>query len=154
MSGDENNSAVLHSLDTRLTVIEADLDRLTNIRKWMLSFVGLFLIQFTGFIYGYAQLEQKVEGINLRELEKNVSVALTVVADHGTELESIRTEQARIRGQIDQFHLFMENMRKKLDAQTRDRWYKSDGDRLEGRVSRIEDRLFRQIPQRIGNGDE
>jgi hypothetical protein len=128
----------LHTIDTRLTMVESELERIANQRKWLVSLFGMFLLQFCAFIYGYAQLTLTVENINLSSYEANINTALAVLASHGNEIETVRSEQQRIRGAIDQLYLFNENTRNKLDTQTRDRWYREDGLRLEKRIDRLE----------------
>ena len=140
---------VLADIRTRLALIESDLQRGSKTMAWLRGIAVVVVLQVGAFIYGYAQLQIRVDSINLEEfetalitLEKNMTTAMTVLGDHGTEFADVREEQARIRGQLDQFHSFLENVRQKADSQTRDRFYKDDGDRLEARIKRLEDKLL------------
>lgn len=132
----------LVDIDKRLVILEERSRQNLQTRKWIMGLVAAAVLQLGVVIFSYGQLTQQIANINLSEFEQNISTALTVLGDHGTELETIRGEQARVRGNIDQLHLYMENLRQKVDSQTRDRWYKSDGDKLDDRVRRLEDKVF------------
>lgn len=147
----ENNRVeILLDIQTRLAVVESDLTNIADsrriIQRWLLSFILLIVVQLTAFVYGYGQLQIKVDNLNLSEfqdtmnqLEKNIDTALVVLADHGTELQDVRNEQARVRGNIDQIHILMDRLRAKVDNQTSDRFYLEDGRRLADRITRLED---------------
>lgn len=150
MMADENSKNILVDIQTRLAVVEADLNNIVDQRKtfnlWMRSFMVLIAVQLGAFLYGYGELQTKVDGLDLSEFrqsmvqfEKNVDTALVVLADHGTEIQDVRNEQARVRGNIDQIHILMDRLREKVDNQTSDRFYKRDGDRLADRIKRLED---------------
>lgn len=144
---------LLTDIRTRLALVESDLNSIVEGRKamtrWMLGLISFALVQIGSFAYGYGQITQKFNDLDLSEfrdaiirLEKNVDTALVVLADHGTEIQDVRNEQARVRGNIDQIHVLMDRLRQKVDMQTGDRFYKRDGDRLEERVKRLEDRVL------------
>lgn len=151
----ENNRVeILLDIQTRLAVVESDLTNIADsrriIQRWLLSFILLIVVQLTAFVYGYGQLQIKVDNLNLSEfqdtmnqLEKNIDTALVVLADHGTELQDVRNEQARVRGNIDQIHILMDRLRAKVDNQTSDRFYLEDGRRLADRISRLEDKQLK-----------
>lgn len=133
----------------RLALVENDLGQIIDNRKifqrWMMGLLAFVLIQLGSFAYGYGQINQKMNDLDLSEfsgalarLEKNVDTALVVLADHGTEIQDVRNEQARVRGNIDQIHVLMDRLRSKVDNQTNDRFYKKDGDKLEERVRELE----------------
>lgn len=140
---------ILTDIRTRLALVENDLSQIVDNRRifqrWMMGLLAFVLVQLGSFAYGYGQITQKMEDLDLSEfrdslvrLEKNVDTALVVLADHGTELQDVRNEQARVRGNIDQIHILMDGLRGKVDKQTNDRFYKSDGDKLEERVRELE----------------
>jgi len=91
----------LHALNTRLTLVERDIAVIASMRKWIMTGVVAILLQASGMLYTYGQLTQKVEQIASIDLQRDVSTTLTVLGDHGTELESVRTEQARVRERMD-----------------------------------------------------
>ena len=144
---------ILTDIRTRLALVENDLSQIVDNRRifqrWMVSFVVLILVQLGSFIYGYAQLQFKVDDLDLTEfrdsllrLEGNVNTALAVLGQHGEEFKDVRNEQARVRGNIDQIHNYFNELRRKVDEQTGDRFYKQDGDRIEARIKRLEDKVF------------
>ena len=144
---------ILTDIRTRLALVENDLSQIVENRKiftrWMLGLFTFVIVQIGSFLYGYGQITQKMDDLDLTEfrdsmtkIEKDVGTALVVLADHGTELQDVRNEQARVRGNIDQFHGYMNELRSKVDNQTKDRFYKTDGDRLRERIKRLEDKVF------------
>lgn len=139
----------LSDINTRLALVESDLQRIAKNRWWLQGLAAVLIIQLSGAIYGYGRLVQRIDDIDLDKIqesmlsmEKNVDAALIVLADHGTELQDVRNEQARVRGNIDQLHEHMENLRRKLDDQTRERFYREDGTRLEERINRLENKIL------------
>lgn len=145
---------ILSDIRTRIAIVENELSVIVDNRKiftrWILGLFAFVLVQIGSTAYSYGQLTQKIEDLDLTEfrdsqiqLKTNMDTALVVLADHGTEIQDVRNEQARVRGNIDQIHQLMENLRQKVDEQTADRFYKSDGDRLEKRMTRIEDKLLK-----------
>ena len=153
---------ILSDIQTRLAVVENDLNQIIDNRKsfirWVLGLFGVVLIQLGSFAYGYGQITQKMTDLDLSDvtdtlvkLEGNVNTALAVLGQHGEEFKDVRNEQARVRGNLDQFHQYMNEIRAKIDTQTMDRFYKSDGDRLDRRLTRIEDWIIRA--ERRQNGE-
>ena len=127
----DNTESLLHDIDTRVRLVEADIARIIGTRKLIMGMAGFLIIQAIGGAIAYGQLLNKVDNLSLGNLERDVGVALTVIADHGTELQDIRNEQSRIRGQLDSFN-------SRMDEKTKDRYYRSDALRLEDRVGRLE----------------
>ncbi len=135
---ENHKTEILVDIQTRLAAVETDLENIIGLRGMMIRFftpfVVLIVVQLGAFLYGYGQLEQKVADLDLGEfhdaiikLEKNIDTALVVLADHGTELQNVRNEQARVRGNIDQIHILMDRLRAKVDTHTTDQFYKNDG---------------------------
>ena len=153
MSERRTDPDILTDIRTRLALVENDLSQIVDNRKifqrWMLGLFAFVLVQIGSFAYGYGQITTKVENLDLGEfrdaiirLEKNVDTALVVLADHGTELQDVRNEQARVRGNIDQIHEYLNEVRRKVDSQTHSRFYKEDGDKHDARIKRLEDKVF------------
>ena len=122
---------LLYDIDRRLAVVESDMSRMMGNRRILLGMAGFLVIQAIVGAIALGELRQKVSGLHLGDLERDVGAALVVVADHDTELENIRGEMFRMRGVIDQIN-------NRLDERTKDRYYRSDALRLEDRVGRLE----------------
>lgn len=127
----------------RLIRVEEQVAQIRTVARLAWSLFVVLLIQTVGFIYAYAQLEQKVEAMDLGKFRSDISTALVVLADHGTELQSVRDENTRIRGIIDELWTVHHDYRNQLDDKTKERFYRSDGDRLEDRIERLENRIFK-----------
>ena len=91
----------IHQLNTRMALVEKDLSLIAGMRKWIVTGVFAIIIQAGGVVYTYGQLTTKVEQLGGLGLSTDVSTALQVLADHGTEFEGVRIEQARVRERID-----------------------------------------------------
>ena len=143
-------SEILNDIDKRVVAIEVDLRGMAAVRKIIWSLAGAVVIGATSAVYGYGQLTQKIEHINITEFESHIGTLLTVAADHGTELVHIRGEIAEIRGVHTTFNDQMFQLRTQIDDRTAKRFYKSDGDRLsavdsemKARILRLENRVFK-----------
>ena len=126
------DSEVLHHIDTRLSIVEAELAAQAQTKKWVQGVVVAVCLHALAGIVAFSKLYERVDSLNLDVLQTNVSTALHVLGSHGTELETLRTEQARLRGVIDA-------IRTSIDSKTQDRFTGRDGARLEQRVLRLED---------------
>ena len=126
----------LHHIDTRLTVVESDLATMigdwSSEKKWIRGIAVIVVVQVIVAVTAFAKLSSQVDHLNLEGIQANVSTSLQVLADHGTELATVRTEQARVRGVID-------SLRSDVAQRTKDRFTGRDGDRLELRLKRVED---------------
>jgi hypothetical protein len=122
---------LLADIDKRLAIVEVDIERMAGMRKMLLGMSLFLLVQAGGIAYGWGQTIERLDNISLDELGTNVATALSVLGSHGNEIELIREEQHRIRGQVD-------SIQARVDLRTRDRYYKSDGDKLEERVRHLE----------------
>lgn len=121
-------------IEARLAAIENNIKTINAVRNWLVGVLIFLLAQLGTFIWSYAQLSRDVENINTTELRTNTATALQVLGQHGEEFRLVDSEMARLRGQID-------SMRTEIDRRTKDRFYRADGDRLERRIERIEERL-------------
>lgn len=130
------------AIDTRLALIERDLEAISNTKRWIQG-VAIFLLAQLGMgIWSYAQLVVKVDNIDLTELEQNVNTALTVLGDHGTEFANVRELITRNISKNDQQDSQLHDLRERIDDKTNDRFYRTDGARLEARINRLEDIIF------------
>lgn len=138
----------LHSIDTRLQLVERELREFAGTKNWIRSISVLLLVQLIAFAVGYGQLSNQVSVMNLSELEKSSATSLQVLADHGTELAGLRNELAAQRGVTN-------SMRDEMAERTADRFTGRDGDRLARsveqalesmtvRVQRLEDIIYAQ----------
>jgi len=120
----------------RIIRLEEKLEMISTISKGIWTLIVLFLMNAFGGIYAFSQLSEKVNSLDLDKMQQNISTALTVLADHGTEIAGVRQEHQRMRGNID-------SIRSAIEKKTKDRFYKHDGDRLEGRIDTNAERILR-----------
>lgn len=132
---DSKINDLLHDINTRVRLVEVELSGFRRARRIILGMAGFLILQALAAAVGWGKLITEVESINVSDIERDVGIALTVVADHGTELQDIRNEQARIRGVLDSIY-------KRLDERTKDRYYRAEAMRLEERVSRLENSIL------------
>ena len=132
------------SFDTRLALIERDLENIANTKRWIQGIAAFLLIQLAGGIWTVAEMNFKLDNLNLAELEQNVATALTVLGDHGTEFTEVRADQARQQARYDELEKRVLENRNRVDDKTLDRFYRADGIRLEQRIQRLEDYLLKQ----------
>lgn len=130
------------AIETRLALIERDLEGFTNTARWIRGIAAFLFLQLGAFIWSYAQMNAKLDNINLTEIESNVTTALTVLGDHGTEFEGLRQQLNRTQNRADDLERRILENRNRIDDKTIDRFYRSDGDRLEIRIKRLEDHLI------------
>ena len=126
----------LHHIDTRVTLLESEVAALASTNRWVRGIAVVLILQVILAGVGYGRLMEQVDQLHIDGLETNVNTALQVLADHGSELDGIRNEDARIRGVLDA-------LRSTLNQRTRERFYKSDGDRLSMRIDKLEARVQR-----------
>lgn len=131
----EKEVDLLHDIDTRVRIMESELARIQGVRRVILGMAAFLIIQAIGAAIGYGQLLNKVDNLNLSNLERDVSTALLVLGDHGTEFKQLREEILFLRAQED-------SITKRLDERTKDRFYRDDGLRLEKRIQRLEDHIL------------
>jgi len=91
----------IHDLNTRMALVEHDLAIIAGMRKWVISGVIAIMLQAGGVLYTYGQLTEKVNAMGSKTVISDVSSNRSVLADHSGEIQSVRTEQARIRERID-----------------------------------------------------
>lgn len=130
------------AIETRLALIERDLEGISNTKRWVQGVAAFLLLQLGAGIWSYAQLVVKVDNLDVTELEKNVNTALTVLGDHGTEFANVRELITRNISKNDSQDDQLHDLRERIDDKTNDRFYRSDGARLEARINRLEDIIF------------
>ena len=145
-----DNDEVLDDIDkrvndivNRIVVIETDSKHNASTRRVIWSIAGSVIIAAFTAVAGYSRLMEKIENINMTEFEGHIGTLLTVAADHGTALLHVRSEISEIRGVHTTFNDQMFQLRTQIDDRTAKRFYKSDGSRLEARILRIENRIFK-----------
>lgn len=131
----QKESAMLRDEWARLIRVEEQVNQIRTIARLSWTLVIVMVVNVGGAIAGYATLKQQVENIDLGQFKSDISTALVVLGDHGTELSNVRTEHARLRANLDE-------MRGDMNDKTRERFYRSDGDRLEDRIERLENHVF------------
>jgi len=127
----------LHHIDTRVTIIESEVEALAGTNRWLRGIAVVLVLQVILAAVGYGRLMEQVDQLHIDGLETNVNTALQVLGDHGTELAEVRSEQHRIRGVLD-------SVREEINQRTSDRFTGRDGVQLNKRLSRIEDIIYAQ----------
>jgi len=122
----------LGHIDTRLSLVEREVSDLAGGGRWLKGIAAIVVLNVVVGAMAFARLSEQVETLNLDGMQKDVSTTLSVLGSHGNELESVRSEQARVRGVLD-------SMRGEMTLRTAQRFTARDGDRLESRVLRLED---------------
>jgi len=146
MDTEMTDHEITSDIRTRLVRLEERMDQVRGLGKVAWGIMVLMVINLGGGLIGYGSLLQQVESLNLIDVKRDVSTALLMLGDQGTEFADIRAEQLRQRVQINAYE-------DKLDDKTRARFYKSDGARLEqqhikditkceSRLDRLENRVF------------
>ena len=125
-------------IEGRLVAIEHDLKGLIELKSLLIKLaitLGILILSQGGaFVWGYAQLSRDVENIDVQRLEDNTATALGVLGQHGEEFRTVTSEQARLRFRIDQ-------LQDKIEERTKDRFYRSDGDRLQSQLDQLRERV-------------
>lgn len=134
---------LLSDMDKRLAVVELQVEGIRGMKRILWGNMITIIAAVIGFAYGYGQLITTVESFDNGELKRNVATALTVLGDHGTEFANIQSELSRLRGVDDAFHNEISQVNQRMDVRTSDRFYKHDGDRLEARIQRLENRVYK-----------
>jgi len=121
----------LAELNTRMALVEKDLALIAGMRKWVMAGVVGILAQAGGMLYTYGQLTEKVNAIGSETLVQDVSSNRRVLSDHSSEIENVRTEQARVRERID---ISADRLAFHVD--------KKGHEILNSRVLRLEDKVY------------
>lgn len=50
-----------HQVDARLARVEAEVDGLLSVKKWIMSLVLVFTLQLGGFVYGYGGMSERLD---------------------------------------------------------------------------------------------
>ena len=101
MTEHEHLDVEIHELNTRMALVERDLSVIAGMRKWVMSGVVILFLQAIGVVYTYGQLTEKVKTLGSNSIVKNITSNRSVLADHSSEIEGVRTEQARLRQRFD-----------------------------------------------------
>jgi hypothetical protein len=127
-----------------MAVVKADIESQSGTRKIMWGVSATVIIQLIAFSVGYGEIKTKLDSMDLSNLQADLSTALTVLGDHGTELKNVRDEQFRLRGMSDDMR---KQFQQELNSRTADRFFKSDWELsklwLDERFNNIELRLER-----------
>ena len=129
------DTETLHSIDTRLSLVEQEVGALSNAGKWLRGIGVFLLIQVIGGVIAFTKLSHQVDNLNLTSMQSDISTTLSVMASHRKNIDSISDEQARLRGVID-------SMQEQIAERTADRFTGREASAIEERVSRLEDRVF------------
>lgn len=143
MTGELERRVGMAEIDKRLAVVEqyirAREEYERDDRKWLRTLSIAFIIQVIALVGagGIAAVEvgrmiQRLESIDVVQLRNQTATALQVLADHGTEIELVRQEQFRLRGNIDA-------MRNEMLDRTKNRFDTRDADKMEERFRLIVD---------------
>ncbi len=97
----EDVSESLHSIDTRLTLVEAEVNSMVGTKNWVRGIMIVLIAMTVSGAMAFAQMIEKVDSLDLDDLHLSSATALTVLADHGTEIQVVRQEQFRQRESMD-----------------------------------------------------
>ncbi len=132
----------LYKIETRLSLVEDHLTRIEKTRWWIQGIAVVVVLQLIAVGVSYGKLINTIESMDVRDLQKNITTALSVLGQHGQEFQDVRDEQLRLRTVMDQFHKDITDLRRTLDDRTQERFYKAEGLALDARIQRIENLLF------------
>ncbi len=91
----------IHELKTKMALVEQDLKAIAGMKNWLIGGVVIIFLQALGVATGYGILTQKVNSLGGEAMATNVAGNRMVLADHSSEIEGVRTEQARLRQRFD-----------------------------------------------------
>ena len=140
---ERRDNTLINEIVTRLAVVEGYIHarekQETEDRKWIRTLALAFVLQVVLLLAGgvtaaikLGGFVQQLESIDLTHLQRETSTTLQVLADHGTELETVRAEQLRMREHMDDV---VDEMRNR----TQDRFYKSDAIEMNNRIKSLEE---------------
>lgn len=140
---ERRDQSMLHEVHTRLAVVEQYIKAREiyerDDRRYLRGLLIAFVIQVFALIGGaaYAAVEmgrwmQSIDSIDITELGRDQHTSLQILADHGTELETVRSEQFRMRQQMD-------DIVGELRNRTQDRFYKQDAIAMLARIKELEE---------------
>jgi hypothetical protein len=120
-------------------------------RRWIRGLAVGVTLQFFGILAAgfYVALEagkliQRLESIDVVQLHDELNDARKDVTKHSEELELIRQEQFRLRGNIDALNI-------RIETKTEDRFFGKDGDRLEETDKELRARILRLENEKFFN---
>lgn len=120
------------------------MDDVLTLKKWMVTAVIAVATMAFGSAMWISRVDHQVESVaaDIPDMQKDLAVALQVLADHGTELQAIRNSQLQTRAVID-------NIQAEITTRTADRYYRTDADR-EWRFHREREHVYDQgrLPDR------
>ena len=139
------DSATLHSMDTRLAVVESGMLEGKKTKKWIQGIVVIFVLQSLGGAAAIGGLFQKVGDIDLTDIRATYTANRTILTSHSAEIESVRAENARLRGVID-------SIRDEITSRTADRFTGAQANRMADRILRLEEARMKAA-ERQGEGE-
>ena len=143
IESERRDNTLINEIVTRLAVVEGYIHarekQETEDRKWIRTLALAFVIQVVVLISAgvtaaikLGSFVQQLESLDISHVQRETSTALQVLADHGTELETVRAEQFRIREH-------MNDVVSEMRDRTTDRFYKSDAVEMRARIKELED---------------
>lgn len=87
----------LAHIETQMAVIHERTEDTRRLKQWLAGQVVAAVFVVVGLAVAWGDLHQKVGALSLDKMEQNITIALGVLKDHGTELEHVREEQLRLR---------------------------------------------------------
>jgi len=129
----------VHSIDKRLSLVEADLQSMAGTRRIILGMAAFLFVQGIGGVVAFTEMQSQLKGLSLAEFQVSTAAILTMLSDQAGEVSGIRNEDARLRASADSLGQQILDIRKMIEERTEERFYRTDGDRLEARINRLED---------------
>ena len=104
----------VHSIDKRLSLVEADLQSMAGTMRIILGMAAFLFVQGIGGVVAFTEMQSQLKGLSLAELQSRKASA-------------------------DNLEQQILDIREIIEERTEERFYRTDGDRLEARINRLED---------------
>lgn len=145
------------SMDTRLVLVEKELERMAGMRKLLWSTLVLVLIQGAVAVYGFGRAIQKLESIDPSVIKTDISTI------YDKQLSAIRDEQSRLTSSSDRLWEAYNGLRDVMAVKDRDTCTREEArqirseinstvEQLQNRVLRLEDGALNNGNRKYSNG--
>ena len=117
----------LSHLESLMAVVQERTEDTKILKKWMVSQIMVVVVAVVAIAVSWGDLHATIESIDVAELETRIDTVLTVIGDHGTELQSVRDEQLRMR---ESMSTMQKRIFKEIDLRADDRFRRRDFDAI------------------------
>jgi len=141
--------AKLEHLDRAVTVMQTQLKGQATIRNVLWGMSAVLVSLSVSAVYGFGQMTEQLSHYDMTDLEQHQAASFTVLADHGTELAAVRTEDARLRQVMDTVRSEIQIIRTEINTRTDDRYRRSDANHDRNIDRELQGEKLSNIIQRI-----